>query len=326
MINSENPEIAKKISMNQSNRMGTNKSLGLQPRKEPDVKETTAALIWKREDNSSIIYDPWCSNQSAQVVHGHYHTSWARNIYFAKIDGYFKNPALFDWKGKVVYLVGRGKSAKKNLDVLNSIERKNSAVFISSAYTQCDPQPHDYVMIADNRILAPGHAVYNGAIHNPLISFPGIDQEIIRDNWNGLYGYAPWTRSPVNDFIREIFPHLPPTLDILCTAVMATHLACLNGAAAVVFIGMDNTIKGSHLDSMKTKDVHGEKCKTIQTYYEMATAICQFAGFARFHCKTRFINATGAGILGVNYFSEPTGQLFKWIEQTTVEKAIEEFE
>ena len=315
------------ISMAEANRLGATKNLSLEPRQAPNLNETTATIIWRQKDNSSIIYDPWCSNERAQVMHGHYHTSWARNIFFSHKDGIFDKAATFDWKDKVVYIIGRGASSKKNVEVLNSVKRKNPAIFISSAYTVTPPQPDDFIFIADNRILAPGHAAYNGAINNPLISFPGIDQSIVRDKWNGVYGFVPWTRSPVNDFMREIFPHLPPTLDILCSAVMATHLSCLNNAKAVIFIGMDHTIKGSHKDLIKTKDIHGNKCKTIQGYFEMQTAICQFAGFARFHCKTRFINATGAGILGVNYFSEPEKEkLFSWIEQTNVEKVLEEFE
>jgi len=362
MRNKPSVKKAVNISMAEANRLGATKNLSLEPRQAPNLNETTATIIWRQKDNSSIIYDPWCSNERAQVMHGHYHTSWARNIHFSWMGGFFNEllrkfddfktldeakkwiedkakaylignkdlftkPATFDWKDKVVYIVGRGESSKKNVEVLNSVKRKNPAIFISSAYTVTPPQPDDFIFIADNRILALGHASYNGAINNPLISFPGIDQSIVRDKWNGVYGFVPWTRSPVNDFMREIFPHLPPTLDILSSAVMATHLACLNNAKAVVFIGMDHTVKGAKPDMIKTKDIHGNKCKTIQGYFEMQTAICQFAGFARFHCKTRFINATGAGILGVNYFSEPEKEkLFPWIEQTNVEKVLEEFE
>lgn len=312
-----------------ANRLGAQKGLNLQPRHSPNLEETTAGVIWRRPDGTaSIIYDPWCSNQNAQVIHGHYHTSWARNIYYNKINRAFEKSASFDWKGKAVYIAGRGKSLKKNLAVLNSIERKNPIVFISSAYVGQTLQPQDFVMIADNRILSPGHSDYSGAINNPLISFPGIDGDIVGDNWNGVYGFAPWSRSPINDFIRELFPHLPPILDILTTAVMATHLACLNGAGAIVYIGMDNTVKGAHKDTVKTKDIHGNKCKTIQGYYEMATAVAQFSQFAHFHCNTRFINATGAGILGVDYFTSKDKKehtLFQSMEQITAEKAIEEF-
>ena len=311
-----------------ANRLGAHKGLNLSERKRPNVEETTAAIIWKKENGqSSIIYDPWCTNKMAQVIHGHYHTSWARNVHFAWRDGLFKEPALFDWKDKAIYIVGRGASVKKNLEVLNSVERKNPAIFVSSAYVTDTPQPHDFVMVADNRILVPGHSDYRGAINNPLISFPGIDREIVGDNWNGLYGFNPWTRSPLNDWMRELFPHLPMALDILCTTVMATHLACLNGAKAVIFVGMDNTITGDHKDKMEVKDIHGKECRTQQGYMEMQTAVAQFAGFARFHCKTKFINATGAGVFGVNYFAgENEKKLFAWIEQTTVEKVIEDFE
>jgi hypothetical protein len=57
--------------------------------------------------------------------------------------------------------------------------------------------------------------------------------------------------------------------------------------------------------------------------------VCQFAGLARFHCKTKFFNATGAGILGVNHFdSLAAGKhiLFPWVKQIDAQKAIEMFE
>ena len=312
-------------SLSKNNRIGSQSGLSLQQRVKPNPEETTAVQIWRRGKNeASILYDPWCTNQNAQVVHGHYHTSWARNIFFNHQDGVFKKPALFDWKGKTVYIVGRGASLEKNVEVLNSVERTNPAIFISSAYTGVTPQPHDFVMVADNRILLTGHSIYKGAINNPLISFPGIDGDITRDNWNGVYGFNPWTQSPLNNFMREIFPHLPPVLDILCTSVMASHLATLNGAKNVVYLGMDNTIKGAHKDLIKTKDIHGEKCKTITGYHEMGTAVSQFAGIARFHSDTKFINATGAGILGVNHFEDQT--LFPWIAQMSANEAIERFE
>jgi len=315
---------ASELPVRESNRLGSHNSLGLQQRVRPNVEETTAVQIWRRENGeASILYDPWCVNTNAQVVHGHYHTSWARNIFFNHRDGIFKKPALFDWTGKTVYIVGRGASAGKNVDVLNSVERKNPAIFVSSAYVM-DMQPVDFAMIADNRILVPGHAVYKGAVDNPLLTFPGIDGEIVKDNWRGVYGFNPWTQSPLNNFMREIFPHLPSVLDILCTSVMASHLACLNGAANIVYLGMDNTIKGTHKDLVKTKDIHGNKVKSMVGYMEMQTALAQFAGLARFHCETKFINATGEGVLGVNFFEGET--LFPWIEQTTMEDATERFE
>ena len=315
------------------NRLGSQGGLSLQQREKPNLEETTAVQIWRRGTNeASILYDPWCTNQNAQVVHGHYHTSWARNIFFNHQDGIFKEPATFDWKGKTVYIVGRGLSAKKNVKVLNSVKRKNPAIFVSSAYV-LGTQPIDFAMVADNRILLPGHAVYKGAIDNPLISFPGIDGEITRDNWNGVYGFNPWTQSPLNNFMREIFPHLPSVLDILCTAVMASHLATLNGAKNVVYLGMDNTTKGLdpkiHKNIIKTIDVNGRKCKTVPGYYEMATAVAQFVGLCRFHSDTKFFNATGAGLLGVNYFDSLEKKelvLFNHLEQIDMKEAIERFE
>lgn len=333
MINTEQPQKANEFSMDSANRFGSQRGMSLQQREKPNPEETTAVPIWRRPDGqASILYDPWCTNHNAQVVHGHYHTSWARNIHFAAVKGLFKKPALFYWKDKTIFIIGRGSSAEKNVEALNSVERKNPAIFVSSAYV-LGPQPIDFVMIADNRILTPGHAVYNGAINNPLISFPGIDHDITGDDWKGVYGFNPWTRSPLNDFMREIFPHLPTVLDILCTAVMASHLACLNFAKNVVYVGMDNTMvidpENKRGDIIETKDIHGEKCTTIQGYYEMATAVCQFAGLARFHCDTKFFNATGDGILGVNYFENENGEketLFPWMEQITMEEAIERFE
>ena len=316
------------------NRLGSNEGIKLSQRERPNEAETMATLVWHQNGQSSLIYDPWCSNLNAQVQHGHYHTSWARNLYYNKINDVFKKPALFDWKDKVVYLVGRGASCKKNISVLSSVERKNPAVFINTAYNDADLQPQDFVMVADNRILLPGHSDYKGAINAPLISFPGIDGEIVCDNWSDLYGFTLWTQSPLNNFMREIFPHLPPVLDILCVSVMAAHLACLNGASHVVFMGMDNTTpdieptpthqNNKHPDLIKTKDIYGKPCQTIRSYYEMALALCQFAGFARYHCKTEFINATGAGVLGVNYFEKET--LFPWIKQMTTREAIHRFE
>jgi len=323
-------------SLSKSNRIGSQSGLSLEQRVKPNPEETTAVQIWRRGENeASILYDPWCTNQNAQVVHGHYHTSWARNIFFNHKDGIFKEPALFDWKGKTVYIVGRGVSFKKNVAVLNSVERKNPAIFVSTAYVCADLQPVDYVMVADNRaLLTAGDDrfapfMYKGAVDNPLISFPGVDGEITRDNWRGVYGFNPWTQSPLNNFIREVFPHLPAVLDILCTSVMASHLATLNGAKNVVYLGMDNTKKGAFKDMIKTKDIHGEKCKTAPGYYEMATAVAQFAGIARFHSDTKFINATGAGVLGVNHFESIEKKelvLFPWVEQITAEQAIERYE
>lgn len=345
------------MDISRTTRLGAQQGLSLSIRDLPNKDETIAVSIWRQNGYNSILYNPWCSNKNAQVVHGHYHTSWARNIHFSWMGGFFlemlqkfdefktleearewvedkakayivgnndlfKKPALFDWKGKTVYIVGRGSSVGKNVSVLNSIERKNPAVFVNTAYNDVDVQPVDYVMIADNRIL--GVEEYRGAIKAPLLSFPGIDRDIVGDNWSGLYGFVPWTRSPMNDFMREIFPHLPAALDILCVSVMATHLALLNNVKNIVYMGMDNTHKGPHSEKIKTKDINGEKCKTIKGYYEMQTACCQLAGFARFHCDTKFFNATGAGILGVNHFENDT--LFPWITQISAKEAIERFE
>ena len=305
----------------QTNRIGSQKGMALKVRQAPNPEETIAVSIWKSGNYNSILYDPWCSNMNAQVVHGHYHTSWGRNIHRAIVDGMFKNPAIFDWKGKTVYIIGRGRSLKRNVEALNSVERKNPAIFLNTSYNDIELQPVDFVMIADNRIL--GVDEYRGAVNSPLLSFPGIDRDIVGDNWRGLYGFVPWTSSPLNNWMREDFPHLPAILDILTVSVMATHLALVNQAENIVFMG-DNTFKGKHRDKIKTKDVNGNPCKTIKGYYEMATALCQLAGFARFHCATKFFNATGRGVLGVNYFEKETR--FPWVKQLSAQEAVERFD
>jgi len=325
------------MDLNVTNRLGSQQGLKLAERKEPSPDETIAVSVWAQNGHNSILYDPWCSNKLAQVVHGHYHTSWARNIFYSYQDNLFKKPARFDWTKKTVYIIGRGKSVKKNIKALNSVERENPAIFLNTSYNDAELQPCDFVMIADNRIL--GLDNYKGSVKSPLLSFPGIDRDIVGDNWSDLFGFVPWTRSPMNDFMREIFPKLPAVLDILCVPVMATHLALLNGAKNIVYMGMDNTHSGIHVhgtDSkgtnkrkkhpgrMKVKDIHGKPRITVKGYMEMSTAVSQLAGFARWHCKTKFHNATGAGVLGVNYFDGET--LFPWINQISAWEAIKMFE
>ena len=122
------------MDLGNTNRLGSQKGLSLAVREVPNLEETIATSVWTQNGYNSILYNPWCSNKLAQVVHGHYHTSWGRNIHRAIMDGIFKEPALFDWKGKTVYIVGRGASVKKNIKVLNSVERKNPAIFVNTAY------------------------------------------------------------------------------------------------------------------------------------------------------------------------------------------------
>lgn len=307
-------------------RIGHGMGLNLEERKAPNPDETIAVQIWKRPNGQvSILYDPWCKNDRAQIIHGHYHTSWARNIYYNKVENIISKPAIFpEWEGKTLYLVGRGSSMQKNLMQLNSVERENPAVFISSAYCRADLQENDCVFIADSRILATGHAEYIGAIDRPLITFPGLDISITKDKWRGVYGFIPWTQSPLNNFMRELWDDsFPRTLDILCSAVMMSHLACINKVKNVVFMGMNNTCKQGSNGAMKVQDIKGRKRYTTTTYAEMSTALAQFCQIAMFHSDTKFWNATGAGILGCNI---QEGSMFEQVRQITASQAIAKFE
>ncbi len=276
-----------------------------------DVNETHAQPYWtepkqgsKGAHDISFLFDPFASNKVAMTLHSHKHTSWAENIfdtYIAGLTGYhFQSAKELEvyHKNKPVLIVGRGKSARDNADIINS--RSIPAVFLNTAYLDFEHRPGDCVCITDNDILT--IKGFKPSKNLNLISHPGIDGKV-KTGWNRLYGVKFFTNNPLNNWMRKLFKDLPPVCDQLSVSLVATHLVVLNGASKVIYIGADycnDDDKESDQHPLQFINEKSESYFTSRTYMEMSNALTALCYFCNVHAKSKIINCSGRGLFGYN--------------------------
>ena len=296
--------------------------------KQKDLSEVTSAdtvghPFWRDpgpngNDILSFIFDPWNSNEFAQTQHTDLHCEWVQHIHkhwLMKINGCcdypFEIPAVFDWGNPPVpvFIIGRGPTIHDLVPALNTRPDHIPTIFLNDAYDLLARKPNDYTLTIDNRILTIS-AQKNDRKYAPdpkvsLIAHPGIDTKITLGNWKSVYGFTFWSNAHLNNHMRNLFPDLPPLVDQLSCILAATHLAAMSGANPVIFVGTEfcepdtfdiKTNKRQNI--IEIKGISEKPYYTVPEYAKTSNALGRLCHFAAHHMGTRFINASGRGILG----------------------------
>ena len=313
------------------------------PNHEIDSTKTAGVPIWQDPAaNCQYItywtYDPWCSNASAFVQHGHHHTGWAPNIHYNYMDWQsgkstaFTKPAVFDWKDKPVFIVGAGPSLAESVPMLNNRPDDAITIFLNQSFGGVDRRENDYTLIIDDRILAKADQELNKRplfimdTEVTLLTAPMLSPEIVSFGWKAIHGLTFWTQSPLNNWMRDLFPHLPPLSDQLSCSHPAVHLAAKSGANQIIFVGADHCLRDDYphdmiRDIIEVKGIGDNDCVSNKTYAMSSNSLGRLAMFANQHFNTEIINASGRGILG---YDARTGEVLPWFQFKDLKNVMDE--
>lgn len=277
--------------------------------------KVVAASYWP--DQEHWVFDPWASREGAQNLHMHCHTKWARSIVHNKRQGLLKNPARFDWSGKTIYIVGRGKSLQENAKALNRRSDSEIAIFLNHSF-KCagvEYKPQDFVCAMDAAVQ---HTVSaDDANGKSLIACVSMCPEVLKYPWRSVYGFSLWPSAPLNDLMRKEFPHLPEVNECLGIALSALHLASLNGAKRIILVGQDYTSDDGKF-GIKTPDgtVHAD-----EYYMQLAQAIGLMAYFAFKRTGAEVVNCSRDRLAGFNILNPDLGYM-PWVKFDTLDNVV----
>lgn len=280
----------------------------------PDDK-VVAASYWP--DDEHWVFDPWASRVGANNIHNHCHTTWARSIMLNKREGKLTNPAIFDWKGKTIYIVGRGKSLSDNIEALNRRSGDEIAVFMNQSFLAegIEFKEQDFVCCMDSNVLKTVPA--DAAKGKKLIACVTVCPELIGYDWEAVYGFTLWPSAPLNDLMRDEFPCLPQVNECLGIAVSAMHLAAMNGAARIVLVGQDCTSDNGEV----AIPLDGKVVRAENYYMQLAQAMGCMAYFIHKRTGCEIINTSTDKLVGFNVINQSHG-FMPWIQFDTLDNVV----
>ena len=279
--------------------------------------ETRALQFWP--ENGCIIFDPWSNQEQSETIHGHGHTRWAESIFDNWQASNFSKPAVFDWSEETVYIVGRGESLDWAAKHLNKKKRKGPALFLNHACMNesVKIKTQDFVMVVDDRAEK---TILRDVSELRLIGCPALKKSFVEMPWKERYGFNLWPNAPLNRFMRRLFPHLPAVNEMLSVSVCALHLAVMNGAKKVVFVGHDHThIHGK----LKFTWENGESAKTTPYLAKLTQAIGMMAYFINENSDVQMVNCSKVPMVGHNMLAKGKIDRFEFIKQGHLPNYIE---
>lgn len=277
--------------------------------------KVVAAAYW--HDGEHWLFDPWASNRGAGNIHNHCHTHWARSILHNLRNGKIESPAIFDWRGKTVYIVGRGESLKENVEALNRRPDESIAIFLNHAFKEegIEFRQQDFVCCMDSHVINTISA--GDAQGKNLIACVTVCPEILAYPWSAIYGFTLWPEAPLNDLMREEFPDLPAINECLGIAVSAMHLAAANGAARIVLVGQDCT----DANGKKTVELPNGAVRADEYYIQLAQALGLMAYFAYRRTECEIVNTSRNRLVGFNVINPRLG-FMPWVKFNSLDAVV----
>ena len=265
---------------------------------------TLPAQYWN--DDSHWMFDPWASRAQAINIHAHEHTPWAERIFDNWQQRNCHTPAVFDWAGETVYIVGRGVSLAECAPALNSPDRKGRALFLNSAYAHPDiqPKPQDYAMAFDAAV-ASDTAMRERCFGMNFITAPIMAPEVFAWDWREVFSFTLWNEAPLNRFMRKLHPDLPELVECLGISCSALHLAAKSGAKKIILIGQDNALqpdKEPEESVLAMMMPNGDVVESHKYYAQVAMANTILGYFVYKRTGAEIVNCSRIPLVGHDLF------------------------